>query len=615
MTTKNAVAFLAALAVVLACAPARAELRTRTRDLGATSTPSGVLDWSRSWAEDWTTGASTPTPDVECVSAGSGGDLTCTGATATKSGNPTTVGAPGYPARTAVRLDGTGDWYDLPASTGALTALTTCVTFTAATPASVLVLAAKNDGSTNTGWQWFTSGGALQFVYFKGASASAGGALNVGSLVAGTWYVSCVSINATGADGSGVLSGNTNGVAPTPVTNGGSPIYNPNIVTVIGSRASHDVPWNGDVANFTLYRGWAASAAELAALVASQQARLASKPLGALVTVTSGATTCDSRSDGSLYSLPAGSLCCGASGCEIWGAAQHSNLLTYSNTFENAAWTKDTGTSVADASASCPIGPLGTAMALFTADGDGEGISQDAATGTGRGIWLAYATGGSACNVTLSDASGDGGAAVALTGTPTLFKQAAAGQTGIKVAKPAGGCATWCQQAAVVQASLVVGPYSPTAGTPFTGAADVPSRPVADDVTDAKGCVGARFTYPAVQESNARVLGFTAGGTPLYLQSATSIGMYDGSAARSLTVPSMAGRQIEAASCWSGNTATIYSLTDGLSASVAYDGAFIHATRILYVGSDAGNVAFLNSKVKTVCQGKDIAAIRDCFRR
>jgi hypothetical protein len=603
-----------------------------TRDLGATSAPSGVLDWSRSWSADWTTGTSTPAPDVECESAGSGGDLTCSVA-ATKSGNPTTVGAPGWPARTAVLADGTNDYWTL-GDTAPAGSFTACAVFRSdLISASTRQIVGKTN-ATKYSWRMYTYNDGVTAEVITPEDGSATSYVVTAGLSALAWNSYCFSyLYAT--SGTSTIRTNLNGVAGTPKTNAIGPCAAaPGVQLAIGADSAGGQDYTGGIALVSYYNGWAASAAELAALVASQQARLASKPLGAAVTVTSGETTCDSRGDGNLHSLPAGSLCCGAAGCEIWGAAQHSNGIPYSS--DARSWSQRAGNPVT-VTYGATGGPLGTGSSALVGVGaatvadiylQAGGFTANGAVATGLYLKKTSASG----TLTIASAEGvskgrwyvdlaalgagwelikPGHAAVTVN---TAFVASAAGYAGLQFVS-ATGTLDFEFSLATQQNGALLGPVAATAGTPLVGAPDVPTRPVADDVIDARGCAGARFTYPAVQEGNARVLGFGGAGTPLFLQLPTALAMYDGTAARTLTVPSMVGRQIEAATCWSGTTATIYDFTDNLSATVAYDGAFVHATRVLTIGSDAGNVSFLNSKVKTVCQGKDLAAIRACFRR
>lgn len=194
----------------------------------------------------------------------------------------------------------------------------------------------------------------------------------------------------------------------------------------------------------------------------------------------SEASCCTVAIDQPCIHAPTYSGSLGRAGVEAFGPG--SNLLTYSNAFENAAWVKDSdpppdaGVAQAvvadDASASCPLSPDGTTrMALITSPVDGYGIGQDAATGTARSIWLALATGDSACDVNLEDYSGDGTAAKMLSAPPVRHWNATAGQTGIRVERKTSGCVRWCQYWAQSTAHMRPQPYRDSGATDYAGEA------------------------------------------------------------------------------------------------------------------------------------------------
>jgi hypothetical protein len=537
--------------------------------------------------------------------------------TATRIGSPTTVTALGYPERWAARLGGVSDYYDLGDIGDASNALTVLVTFKPTNTGGYMV--SKYEGMGGDSSYVFYNGAGTSY-YFRVCSApgTCTGS-NAATAADATVHVCAMSYTYVSPTTSTIRL-NCDGTTVSEVTNATGPLANSARPLRLGSGSATTAEnlLAGDVLSSSIWTGTAATAAQLAILVASQQARLVSKPSGSLVTVSSPATTCvpATTATGQLYNLPANSLACGASGCEIWSAAAHSNLLTYSNTFENAAWTKDDGTSVADASASCPTGPLGTAMALFTADGDAEGIGQDGTAGTGRGIWLAYPTGGSACNVTVSDASGDGGATVALTATPTRYTTGVAGQTGIKIAKPAGGCATWCQQAAVVQASLVVGPYVASAAAPVSGTGDVASVAM-EGVNDSSGAIGIRFTAPATTALN-RIIGLGAGG--LLWGSSSIVRFYDVTNLWSLTGLDMTAETTLIVSWDAAAGIGVIETLDGSAwQSGAYDGAFSTGAWTTVQIGGYGDGYQLNGQVRTLCRrggarSAAVAGVRKCLR-
>lgn len=107
-------------------------------------------------------------------------------------------------------------------------------------------------------------------------------------------------------------------------------------------------------------------------------------------------------------------------------------------------------------------------MSLVTTDGDGDSISQDAATGTSRSVWLATATGDSACAVSMSDASGDGGQTLSVSASPTRQHQYGSDESGLSLASQPGGCARWCMWAAQSTATVDPQPYRASGATPYT---------------------------------------------------------------------------------------------------------------------------------------------------
>ena len=206
------------------------------------------------------------------------------------------------------------------------------------------------------------------------------------------------------------------------------------------------------------------------------------KPAGTSQTYTgSGGTQCASdpvSGTGGCTTKAANFPVISVQGVRVMSAAALSNGLTYS-TVTSTHWTVDGTTTVGAASASCPAGPISPnpLMALVTPDANGDGIRQAYATGTARGIWLSYAVGGSACNVTLADNANAHARVIALTATPTFYSDATAGDAGISVVKSAsGGCAAFCADNGMSNATLaapIAEQFNATAGSVFSASADV----------------------------------------------------------------------------------------------------------------------------------------------
>ena len=188
-------------------------------------------------------------------------------------------------------------------------------------------------------------------------------------------------------------------------------------------------------------------------------------PKGGALTVTRNATENYVCADGVMRSAAVNTLGVLEGGAQVYGA--YTANPPYSDTFANAAWTKDAVPGATDASASCPYGPNGvTRMSLIdaTTSGTGTGLLQDVASTTERNVFLALATGDSACTVTVSDAAGSGGEAVTMTATAVRYTKYVAAQHGLKVV--ATTCTRFCMWGANVTATLVAMPYVATGASP-----------------------------------------------------------------------------------------------------------------------------------------------------
>ena len=234
------------------------------------------------------------------------------------------------------------------------------------------------------------------------------------------------------------------------------------------------------------WSAYSASASQLATLVASQTALLNTKPASAtpMSYTGSGGTVCPQypvSGTGGCYTMPANVPIVSNQGVRVMSAAALSNGLTYSALDNCTHWACDGTTAIAAASASCPIDQFGVRMSLVTPDVAGDGARQNATGKTARGIWLAYPTAGSACNVTLADYAGANPAVKALTATPTWYGAATTGDHGISVVESAsGGCATFCASGALSNATLVAPiaeQFNSCSGSAFSASADSPNRP------------------------------------------------------------------------------------------------------------------------------------------
>ncbi len=602
--------------VLMAALAAAPSVGVASPDLGGFRVPqySGSLDWSRSWATDWgVAAAGMPAPTIAYEAASSGGDLTCTGATATKVGSPTTTTASGYPARNAVGYAATGTCHTIGtfAPAGSFTA---CAAWrVGALNASRMILGQYAGSNEQFAWYTGSTGPSIRVELYKaGGSKTTYQPHSLTAGMVGYDAASCVAYQYV-ADGSSVLRSNLNGAAATENTTAVGPMRSggENVWVIGGGKADCSLPLASPLSSVYIWDGVAATAAQLATLVASQQARLASKPIGAAVTVSSPATTCipDGTATGTLYNLPANSLCARSSGVDIYGAAEHSNLLAYSSP---AAWTL-TNVTGDDVSASCPLWVDGTTrMDLLTSTDADPTAAIDAANSRCRCVWLALPTGDSAHDVTVSDYSGDGGAATTLSATPTRVCATATGHTGIKLAWTHGANRV-CAMRGVGQNTTVCGVTNPApqaAGSPVSGTADAPYL-AAQTISDTAGAIGVRVKT-ANTTDGARIVGLGAG-SPLQVASSTSVKATDGT--NTVTLSGLTALTTEAALVvsWSGSTMKLETLDGSAVASGAYDGSWGTWTNI-YPGSNAGTANHLNGSIRVVCQAKTAAGAKKCLR-
>lgn len=131
------------------------------------------------------------------------------------------------------------------------------------------------------------------------------------------------------------------------------------------------------------------------------------------------------------------------------------NLLRNSNAFNSSPWEHGAGT-VTDASASCPSTPGGRAMALVAIPYP-YSLDQNVTNGTARSLYVATATGDSPCSIRVADYTGANWATVFVTATPTRYGTHVAGNHGISIYSPNGGCSRWCVGDAQAENATKVG--------------------------------------------------------------------------------------------------------------------------------------------------------------
>lgn len=528
---------LAILAVVLAQVPLPQPFPTAQGD-DYQSPITSLVAWDKGGSESWGSGIPSPTIDCAAVGTSSVASLQCSGASPSFAGpGQAAAGSPWWyrgdtAVRPAIALNGSTDYWTLGDVGDTDSRVAACILFRPDALSGVTYLLSKTNNSAGP-WGIYQSSGSLRVWVVK-----AGGGYTevaIGTVALGTWYLGCFGYEYV-ADGSSVVRTTLNGVAGTPSTVAVGPLENTTYNLAIGAVTNGSLKFTGSIRRAAVWTGADAptSAAQLAQIAATQWGLAADKPSGTVAThARTDSTLCCPFSDAECFWVGPGAPCIHApsysgwasggavaGGVEVYGAG--SNALGYSETFANAAWVKSAGVTAADASASCPMSPLaGTRMSLVTTDGEADQIAQDAATTPGRAVWLARATGDSACGVTFGDATGDGAQSLALTDGPLRYWSGGTGQTGLSVARPVGGCARWCMWLAQATASIYPMPPRSTPGaSPYSGTASTATTltvPVA--LTDpARWAIGITATGPLATR------GLWSWGT---IGSANSVGLYE----------------------------------------------------------------------------------------
>lgn len=483
-------------AIALLVAATLAQAGTLRSDLalrggGAGRSVVSLLAMDKGGSQDW--GAGIPTPTIDCAAVGtsSSASLQCSGASPSFAGTAqTAAGSPWWyrndtAVRPAIALNGSTDYWGLGDVADPAGSAMWCGGFRPDSVTGDQMLMAK-DTSGDDGWFIYRSSAQLKIYVYNAAGTPT--AYTIGTVVTGAWFGFCVAYEYVG-NGTSIIRANVNGTAASDVTNAVGPIKNTATALKIGARGNTaELLWSGGIRRLAYWDGppiSATSAAALAAIVATQWGLAHDKPAGTVAThARTDSTLCCPFSDAECFWVGPGAPCIHAptysgwasggavaGGIEVYGPG--ANALAYSETFAAGSWIKAGGVGAADNSASCPMSPLaGTRMSLVTTDGEADYITQDAATTPGRSVWLARATGDSACGVTFGDATGDGAQSLALTDGPVRYYSGGTGQTGLSVARPVGGCARWCMWLAQAQASTYPVPYrTVAAGTPYSGAA------------------------------------------------------------------------------------------------------------------------------------------------
>lgn len=305
------------------------ETRVSTRPAWTKGSQAELLSFDRvghdSWGDELPVAAT-----LHCVAAANGA-LSCTGATPTTAGTPTTVASPyrpdGFSAADpqAVRYNGSTDYHHFGDVLDYAGSRTIAIAFRPAAVASnkriyskggvsadVFIVRVDNNGALGT--YWFKAGGTYTYV-------------PCGALTANAWTVVALAYEFV-ADGTSRLRCNLNGTAIAEATNLVGPIRDTAGTLKIGSYDGSQEMFTGDVAVVTEWQGYAASAAQLDALVRSQQASRG-------LTVTRAAPESEIVGS-SLFQVASNTLGVVSGGAQIYGSAQH--LALYSEALDNEAW-------------------------------------------------------------------------------------------------------------------------------------------------------------------------------------------------------------------------------------------------------------------------------------
>jgi hypothetical protein len=355
------------LAAVLAGSLAHADPRTSD---AVPTTADGILDpFSRSgfdrggssaifdWRPDRTGGAwaGAPSASWDCIGDSFDGETWPCGATTFYGGVTSTVGTPFYPSgfgaagARAVPFDGTGG-FDAGNQSAPAGSFTVCGAFRN-TASGAQAITAKWSVA-GQGWVLFTNTATMNLeIDALGAGANISGA----GLSANAWSVGCASYLFV-TSGTSVLRLNVNGQATAPVTNAIGPAGASAQPLRIGNDGSNE-HFNGAIQRVTFWDGWAASDAQLDAMVRGYWGMTPAK--GGPVTVSRAAPQ-NTVINGTMYAVPANVVPLNEKGAQIYGAGSNAipNALSIA-----ACWNSTCTPNTADTPA-----PDGSATAIKVCD-------------------------------------------------------------------------------------------------------------------------------------------------------------------------------------------------------------------------------------------------------
>ena len=409
-----------------------------------------------------------------------------------------TVGSPYYPSgfagpqQMAVALNGTTDYFSIGDVTTGHTAndLNVCVKFT--------VYGGSVPGVIGNGdWTIYIDGGGNVILYVNMSTPSS---LASGAVTIGASNIVCFSYHYV-ADGTSILRGQLNNLAPVTLTTAHGPIPQTANVVKLGWDSVNDTKLNGSISEawFTVNQP-AMSAAQIAVAITDQMSLLTTKPVAGPETYTGPGGFCTPVSDAQGFWMPTSVPCVKSSGINLRGPA--SNLILQSQTIATGTaftspWAQANNISAPTTNADQAVAPDGTTTAdevdIPAVSGAGkfavvyQGFTATAApytfscwakavSGTPT-TYLMLTHGGTyysaACSPTTSAAT-----RCSVTGTATAgtwYPQIGVDlRDGTQSAQSASAIDWWgCQ----VEASSTPGRYQATLGTPFSGPADALSVP------------------------------------------------------------------------------------------------------------------------------------------
>lgn len=349
-----------------------------------------------------------------------------------------------------------------------------------------------------------------------------------------------------------------------------------------------------------------------------------------LSTVQGGAVTFDrdtsavcTKSDGTLVTLDSDEPRLEGTGLVVESAA--TNLMLRSEEFDDANWAVSSAGSggVMKGTANSAVAPDGTTTAdeiVFTGDlsaqscgtthlqiigrassstGTQQALSIWVKKSTGTGTIYMWGNGGGPTSVTACS--------ISTTWTRCTHQQASVSE--LRLGWDIRNCGVnplhavpmvvyiWGAQA---EAGTVASSYIKTTSTTVARNADNASVDKPDAVVDAEGCAAATVTANRAT-SDARILSFASGGSPLLINSSTVIRLNDGTNNTSATADSsIVNRTVALRSGWraSDDSAVVDVVTDGETGTGTYDDTMVGSA--IYLGSTSGSSNFLNGRIKDV---------------